>query len=149
MPGLVSYHISGQDGHIKMFGYDMGVTQWRARRIKENADVTQTNSQSHRARLPILHDWEAEASFVWSLNQVPEKIAKAMYNPARRCGGGMLEAIVLKIGCRGEYRSGRAVLDEITVTNAAADAVRGTIKFSCSVYPLDLYVDGVKVSDTI
>jgi hypothetical protein len=149
MPGLVSYHLSGGDGHIGMFGYEMAVTQWTATRIKENADVTQTNSQSHRARLPILHDWRAEADFVWDLDQIPEALSKAMYNASRRCGGGMLESIVLKIGCRGEYRSGRAVLDEIVVTNAAADAVRGKISFSCSVYPLTLYVDGVEVSDTL
>jgi len=149
MPALVSFHISGQDGHIGMFGQEMAVTNWRATRIKENADVTQTNSQSHRARLPILHDWTAEAEFVWDLAQIPEKLAKAMYNPERRCGGGFIENIVLKIGCKGAYTSTRAALDEIRVTSAAADAVRGVIRFSCSVAPLNLVVDGDIIDDTI
>jgi hypothetical protein len=132
-----------------MFGMRMPVSRWRANRIKENADVTMSNSQSHRARLPILHDWNAEAEFVWSLTQIPETVAKAMYNSARRCGGGMIENIVLKIGCRGEYRSARAVLDHIEVTSAADDAVRGRIRFSCSVSPLRLFVDGTEITDTI
>ncbi len=143
---VTSFHFSGQTGHMYLFGYVLPVTDWRVRNMRVNVDVTMTNSRSTIARLGVLHDFHCIANYVWSLDQVPEEVANAAYNPNRHCGLNFIEDIRLKIGCHAEYRVERAVLDDIQVLNAANDAVRGIIEFSGSSFPLKLFVSGTQVT---